>query len=350
MSKRWVLTQVIIMIVIAIVVGSYTVRAKSTSIFQYLPAIYKTYQAQTAKDCSAIQQQIDNLPAEGGLVSFSGIYICHTAIVIDRDNVELRGESSNAELILAAGSNSPVLVLGDVSTPPAVTHRNIVVRNLVIDGNRSQQQYECWGGICDGGGLTYIRNNAITVRALEDSLIEYVTLHSARSGGLVTEKIVRRLTVKGLTSYDNYYDGVAAYQTENSIFTGLYLHNNPFAGMSLDIGFNNNLVSDAVMEFNGKQGIFMRDSMDNLFHGVQIRNSGEQGIFIAQVDLDANRPAAGNTFSGLVVSGSSQAGLRVNDPSCVNNLVVGAQFIGNSGGCISESVPGILVSTGIICR
>ena len=166
----------------------------------------------------------------------------------------------------------------------------------------------------------------------------------------MTEKIVRRLTVKGLTSYDNYYDGVAAYQTENSIFTGLYLHNNPFAGMSLDIGFNNNLVSDAVMEFNGKQGIFMRDSLDNLFHGVQIRNSGEQGIFIAQVDLDANRPAAGNTFSGLVVSGSSQAGLRVNDPSCVNNLVVGAQFIGNSGGCISESVPGILVSTGIICR
>jgi parallel beta-helix repeat protein len=171
----------------------------------------------------------------------------------------------------------------------------------------------------------------------------------ARSGGLVTEKGCQRIHVQNFSSTDNHFDGIALYETENSIFSELYLHDNPYAGISLDIRFNHNIISDAVLTNNGKQGIFMRDSRDNIFLGLQIRGSGEQGLFLAQVDSDTTKPAAGNTFIGLVVADSTQAGMRVNDASCINNMVESAQFINNPI-CISEATPGLVQQNGVICR
>ncbi len=275
-SKRWIGLLALLLALAGM--GLISARAASTGQLNFLPQVHKGYNPAATYDCASIQQAIDNLPGEGGLVIISGTYLCHTAIVIDRDNVELRGEGASTLLQLAAGANSPVLVIGNTSTPPATTRRHIKVSSLTIDGNWSQQAWECWGGACDSGGLTYIRNNAITVRGAEDVLIEAVAVHSARSGGLVTEKVVRRLTVRDFTSYGNFFDGLAAYETEDSLFSGLYLHDNPYAGMSLDIGFNHNLVSDALLADNGKQGVFMRDSRDNLFQGLQIPRQRRAGF------------------------------------------------------------------------
>lgn len=313
----------------------------------YLPVIVRH---ELDGNCGAIQSAIDGLPDTGGQVIIStGTFTCTTAIVIARDNVDLRGQGPSTVLRLADGANSPVLVIGGTATPPALAHHDIRVSDLTIDGNRLGQSMECWGGPCDSGELTYIRNNGITLRRVSDVEIDRVSVRSAVSGGLVTEKVSRRITVRDFSSSDNQFDGLAAYETEDSIFAGLYLHDNTFAGLSLDIQFNNNIVSDVVMTNNGRQGIFMRDSRDNVFSDIQIRGSGEQGLFLAQVDADVTTPAAGNTFESLVVSNSALAGMRVNDASCVNNLVVGAQFIGNDA-CISEAAEGLVEEIGVICR
>jgi hypothetical protein len=76
----------------------------------------------------------------------------------------------------------------------------------------------------------------------------------------------------------------------------------------------------------------MRHSQGNMFHGIQIRNRGEDGIFVAEND-ETHVPAIENTFNGLVVSASARYGLRINDASCVNNVVAASQFIGNTSGC-----------------
>lgn len=315
----------------------------------FLPGVQKNYRPDSISDCSAIQQAIDNLPATGGVVLITGSYLCQSPVVIARDQVELRGEGPSATLRLADGANSPLLIIGDTATPPA-RHHQITLRNLVLDGNRAHQSLECWGGTCDSGGLTFIRNNGLTVRGVEDVLVENLVIFSARSGGLVAEKIVRRLAVRGLEASDNQFDGLAAYQTEDSLFTELFLHDNPFAGLSLDIAFNRNVISAAILADNGKQGIFMRDSRDNLFQGVQIRNSGEMGLFLAQAEGGPATAATGNTFVGLVVSNSAQMGMKVNDASCTNNLVSAAQFINNPAGCILSAVPNLVVQSGVICR
>ncbi len=41
--------------------------------------------------------------------------------------------------------------------------------------------------------------------------------------------------------------------------------------------------------------------------------------------------------------------MRVNDASCVDNMVVGAQFVNNSE-CISEAEEGLVHQTAVICR
>jgi hypothetical protein len=301
--------------------------------------------------CQAIQDAIDALPLSGGQILVpAGTYTCDTAIVIDRDNVDLRGQGPGTTLRLADGANSPLLVLGQSVTPATVTRKGLHVSDLVIDGNRDGQTVECWGGPCDTGGLTFVRNNGVALRRVADSVVERVTVMRARSGGLVCEKGSRRVTIKDFTAFDNYFDGVAAYETEESLLSNLYLHDNLAAGFSFDIGFHRNVINNAHLWGNGLVGVFMRDSQDNVFYGLQVRNSGEHGIFLAQVDSDTTKPASGNTFTGCVVSASAGAGLAVNDASCINNLAVGCQFIGNQAGCVSEATPGLLHQTGTVCR
>lgn len=299
--------------------------------------------------CTSIQSAIDGLPPAGGRVLVAaGLYTCDTAIVIARDNVELLGEGGSTILRLADGANAPVLVVGETSTPPPAMHHHIRVADLMIDGNRREQNHECWGGPCDQGGLSYVRNNGVTLRHVRDVVIERVTVTGARSGGLVTEKVSQRITVRDFTATDNEFDGLAGYQTEDSLFTGLHLHDNVYTGLSLDLDFNGNVVSNAIITDSGRHGIFMRDARNNVFDSLTIRTSGRQGVYLAQNESSIN-PAKGNIFNGLVIEGSDDVALEVADASCTDNLLVAAQLVGNLG-CVREPVPGLLTQAGTLCR
>jgi hypothetical protein len=313
------------------------------------PASPGAAQAAVPSTCEDIQAWIDGLRSGGGeLLLPPGTFVCNAPIVIDRDDVTLRGHGPATRLRLADGANAPVLVIGGTSAVPPAVRRRIVVADLVIDGNRLAQDYECQGGPC--GPEHWLRNNGISLRRVEDVRVERVGVHSARSGGLVSELVCRRLTLRDVTSFDNHFDGVAAYETEDSLFSGLYLHDNLAAGFSFDIAFNGNLVSDVVIAASGSVGVFMRDSRDNLFSNLRVRDSAEHGLFLAQVDGDPSKPAAGNTFEGVLVSGSGGAGVRVNDASCVDNVLGGAQLVGNAGGGVSEAVPGLLHQHAVMVR
>ena len=315
--------------------------------------------------CADIQAAIDNLPASGGqIVIEAGTYVCSGSIVIDRDNVDLRGQGPATVLRLADQADLPLLILGQTTTPPTVTRSNIHVSDMTLDGNREKQPNECYNDLhCD----TYpLRNNGITLRRVSDVLVERVTVTGARSGGLVAEKGCRRVTIRDFAAVDSNFDGLGGYETEDSIFTGLTFYNNCAAGLSFDLGFNNNIISEVLIlrdedracetalpqdeDLDGTCGIFMRDSRDNVFHGIQIRNAREHGIFLAENPDSVDSAATGNTFSGMVISGSGYAGLRTNDATVVDTLVVESQFVGNTGGCISEADPGQVEEYATICR
>jgi polygalacturonase len=301
------------------------------------------------KTCDAIQKTINKLPAIGGEVFVpAGIYTCNSPIILDRDNIIVRGEGAATLLRVADKANIPVFVMGQTLRVPDTIRRYIQVKNLMIDGNRITQTSECMGGPCSD--QFPLRNNGITIRRCEDCVVDNVTVYGAISGGLVTELGCQRLMIRDYTSYDNEYDGFAGYETENSTFSGINLYNNKGAGISADIHFDNNKFSDVTITNTQTVGIFMRDSSNNSFTNVHIRNTKQHGIFLAQVDDDITKPAAGNTFNSLVISGSGGYGILISDASCTNNLFVASQFIDNKAGCFGEAASNLIESVGAICR
>jgi hypothetical protein len=285
-----------------------------------------------------IAKAIASLPAEGGRILLeAGIYTVSQPLVLDRDNVELSGDQEATILMLTDHADCPLVVIGPMETPPKRKVSGIALRKLILDGNRLNQANECNGGPCDNGGLSYIRNNALTIRSAEDIKVERVTARAARSGGVVLEKNCRRINLSDFTSHHNHFDGFAAYETEESFFTRLYLHDNAAAGISIDLRFNRNILSYARLENNGSQGIFMRDSNFNNFNHLTITGNGAQGIFLAQANDQHDTPCTGNIFSELTVSGSGGAGFRINDISCIANVVANSRFSLNKEGAVSEA-------------
>lgn len=305
----------------------------------------------TAKD---IQAALDGLPEGGGTVALRpGVYAIDRPITLQKDNQTLRGAGPATILRLADNANCPLLVMGTLGNTPTNIVRNLRVSDLDIDGNRTNQQVESWS--VEGEG-SEIRNNGLTVRGVTDAFVERVRCFRCRSGGLVTEKSVHRLTVSDYSSWDNQFDGLAAYATENSVFTRLILHDNPGAGLSLDHSFLHNVVSDAVLTSNGC-GIFMRYSRDNLFQGLTIRDSREHGVFMAETAVKnaagewiptPNTECTGNVFSGLLITDSVGAGFLVNNDTCSNNLIQGARFARNGLGGLCQSKPGLAKTQAVV--
>lgn len=295
-----------------------------------------------------IQQALDELPANGGEVVLpSGIFTVHQPIVLRRDHQTLRGSGKETVLRLADGANCPVIIMGEPINDPQRTIRHLCLSNLFIDGNRYHQQRELWQLTGEG---SQIRNNGITVQNVSDSVVQYVVSARCRSGGLVTTRGVRRLTVRDLTAFDNEFDGLACYHTEDCLFTELYLHDNPGAGISLDNAFNHNAISNAVLVANDL-GVFMRASCDNQFYNVSIQDSHHFGVFMAHAERQTLRgwqPAprtecVRNAFTNLIASNCGSAAFRVNNTTCTNNIIVGAQFRDDVQGGLSMVQPNLVV-------
>jgi len=320
------------------------------------PAGPSAYAVVQGGGCSGIQAAIDALPPAGGAVLVpAGTYVCTAPIEIDRNSVSLRGVGPATVLRLGDEVNRPVLVVGEAVASPTTIRRDIDVSDLAIDGNRTQQQFECSSGPCTGG--EYLRNNGISLRHVEDVTVEHVSVTGARSGGLVVELSSRRVRVHDFSASDSQFDGLAGYDTEDSVFSGLYLHDNAAAGLSFDNDFDGNTISDSVLADNGDVGVFMRDATDNVFAAVRIRDSFKDGVYLAENNQN-NDPALGNTFSDMVISGSGDVGapaeegygVKVVNASCTDNLLVASQLVDNRDGAVSEASVGLLTKSANVFR
>ena len=295
------------------------------------------------RDLASIMAAVNSLPEEGGTVFLpEGTYLLNGPVVLDRDHITLKGAGPKTVLRTMDGTDCPVVVMGSTETPVHRRTAHLTVSDMTLDGNRMLQKRECWSGECDTGGLTFIRNNCLTVRGVEDSRISRIRATKGRSGGLVMEKICRRVLVENLEAWDNHFDGLACYETEESVFTGLHLHHNQFAAISLDIHFHRNAIVNSVLEHNGHQGIFMRESNANVFQNLLIQHNGAQGVFVAQVDDDASKSCRDNIFSGLRCEHLGGVAFRINDASCTGNVLAHSVFDHNPAGDISEATPGLI--------
>jgi len=213
------------------------------SSFAISPAILDLSSNRTGAD---IQSALDNLPPGGEVVLGAGTYQISQPLMLRHNDVTLRGSGSCTVLYLADHSDCPVVILGPPMNETEHPAEHLRLADLVIDGNRQNQRVELWRSAGDGSEFN---NNGIQIWNVSDAIVEHVVCHRCRSGGLVTAS-VSHLLVNGFDAYDNQFDGLACYQTEESRFADLRLHDNLAAGISLDLDFNHNSISNAVLADN----------------------------------------------------------------------------------------------------
>jgi hypothetical protein len=286
-----------------------------------------------------IQSALDGLTLDGEVVLSAGQYEIFRPLLLRHGHQTLRGSGPATVLHLANGANCPVVVLGPPIDGPKTPASRLRLADLLIDGNRRQQKVEEWRAADDG---SEINNNGVHVWNANDVTVERVICCRCRSGGLVAAD-VRGLRVSDFQSYDNQFDGLACYQAQDSRFDGLRLHDNLAAGISLDLGFNHNCITNAVLMSNDL-GIFMRDSRDNLFQGLTIAGSRHDGVFMAQAiiptakgwQLVPDTQCTGNHFETLLIRDCGGTAFQVNDASCTNNTISGAVFLRNIRGGLGQ--------------
>jgi nitrous oxidase accessory protein NosD len=293
-----------------------------------------------------IQAALDSLPFGGEVVLGAGTYLVREPIRVRKDGQTLRGCGPTTVLYLADEANCPVVILGSISAYAKHSVKGVRLEELAIDGNRKHQQKEVWRFLPEGAG---VYNNGVEVWGAEEASVEHVVCSHCRSGGLVSSARTRRLTVRDYVAFDNQFDGLACYDTEDSQFSQLNLHDNLAAGISLDLSFNHNVIRDAILT-NDDLGIFMRQSRDNVFERVTIKQSRHHGVFMAEAGvrttagwrLVPGSECSGNTFRKLLITDCGGSAFRVNDAGCTNNAVYGGQFVDNAQGGLSEVASNLL--------
>lgn len=260
-------------------------------------------------------------------INLTGDQVISEPIILSSNTV-LRG--NGYKLTLKDGANCPVIIVGDVSDKPGRVE-NVTVRDLTIEGNAKNQKDEIWPG-------SQVRNNGISVRAGFHISIDKVTISNSRSGGIVLERGCRDVIVSNSKVTTSVFDGIAAYETENSVIFNCELSFNGAAGISLDNDMNKNYLVHNRLESNGVIGIFARDASDNQFEDIIVENHS-YGVFLAESEKEFSQ-AMNNVFKNMVFN-SNQKAFRVNNISCVGNTLVNSTFNGNKVN-VSEAQPGLV--------
>jgi len=293
-----------------------------------------------------IEVALDGLPAGGEVVLSAGKYLVRHPIILQKDGQTLRGCGDSTVLYLVDGANCPVVILGSLSADAKNPTKGVHLADLFIDGNRKNQQKEVWRQLPDGAG---VYNNGVDVWGAADATVENVVCSHCRSGGLVTSTGTRRLTVRKFTAFDNQFDGLACYLTEESHFSHLNLHDNLAAAISLDLSFNHNVIQDAILT-GGDLGIFMRQSRSNVFERVTIKQSRHHGVFMAATGVETpegwrllpGTECTGNTFRNLLITHCGGKAFLVNDACCDHNVISASQFLDNAQGGLFQVVANLV--------
>jgi len=187
-----------------------------------------------------IQQSVNSMKNGGTITLPNEVIRINTPLLVTNSNVRIVGDT-NTILKLDDNSNCPIIVIG-IQGGDVITNSELI--SLQLDGNRTNQCREIWK-LSDIGYPIY--NNGIVIQNARDIFLYDIITSNCRSGGLVSTLNVNKLVVVNYVSFNNQFDGISCYQTSNSYFINLYLHDNIAAGISVDMGFNYNIFKNIII-------------------------------------------------------------------------------------------------------
>jgi parallel beta-helix repeat protein len=241
-----------------------------------------------------LQQQIDNLPVSGGEVFLpAGTYILDTAsggvetfpdgspiqsaIVINKNNVTLRGEGPSTVLQLAPNTKMRAV---------SITSSNVTIKDLVIDGNKNQRD----------GSVPWPNGDVV------DAL-------------LYASSTASDITIENVEVKNGIEDGIGFWKASNVLAQNNYSHDNGTpqaggAGISLS-GVTHATARDNRIENNTATGIWSAfDANDVKILNNTVSNNASGGITIGggTVDVGLGANNSGFEVKNNILSGNGSAG------------------------------------------
>jgi len=206
-------------------------------------------------------------------------YVLHDTLRITTSDVSIIGQPGT-KLILADNVNKPVISIGSQEEIPSFTIENITISDIQIDGNKDNQGSEIQAD------KPWIRNNGIDVRAVKRLTIKNIVSNNNRSGGLVISNKCSDIYVINSEFDNNYFDGIAYYDSQRIYTQNSSMKNNNGAGISLDVDISDSIFSNCILDSNKDVGIFIRFANELRFNNCAIKNSGSWAVFLGNNEED----------------------------------------------------------------
>jgi len=256
---------------------------------------------QTATPGSDLASVIGRIPPSSGPVTLclgAGEFRLRRFVSIQRGNFRLRGRGSSTVVRLDAGTESPVIVIGDhANKVPTRTTSNVTIESLrVVGGGRGGSEFE--------REHPYLTNSAVVVRTGRQVTIRNLHLSACRSACILTEYGSEEVTIEDNDVSEAVWDGISLNRTSKARIVGNRIHDNNGAGITTehleDSVVENNTVSD-----NKTHGVYLSDSYHNTFVTNRFSRNVLSGVLLtcAVRDHEPSRcwddsMSRGNIFDG----------------------------------------------------
>ncbi len=237
-----------------------------------------------------------------------------TAIITDfKDNTIYFNNNTICDYL----SNLNGIVSNGCSIIEAVGVENIKIANLVVEGNKNNNDYI---NGCRGGGI-YIHKS-------KNCFVENVKVNEY-NGDSFSWQITENITVKGCEASNGnglgFHPGTGS---DKSIIENCISHNNKGDGIFLCWRVQNGIFRNNIIYANGDNGISIgHKDTDNLFENNHVYENGNQGILFR----DENEQNSGhrNTFTKNIIenngvikeSSGFYIGGETHDITITNNII-----------------------------
>ncbi|MFC4305811.1 right-handed parallel beta-helix repeat-containing protein [Cohnella boryungensis] len=244
-------------------------------------------------DQTTINNAINTLPASGGKVLLmEGLYTVSGSILLN-SNVTLEGVGAATVIKLRNSHNANVNIISNADTTNG--NRNILIRDLLIDGNKANQTSGTMLGI-------YL------------SIVEYCTVEQTKITNLRNDGISisgsNYNTITGNACSSNTTAGITISSGNNNTIIGNTCISNTGNGIYIFIG-NNNTITDNTCSSNTANGINASDG-NNTITGNTCSSNNNGITSVGNNNTITGNACSSNTTAGITISGGMYSNIQGN--------------------------------------
>lgn len=264
-------------------------------------------------DTAAIQRALDAAHAAGGGTVYipAGTYIVHSisgkasdgALQI-RSNVTLVGDGMGASNIKVMDGED-TKITGILRTPSGEATKNVVVRDLTLDGNHQNNSGEIDGFFC---GVT-----PGSTQYDENILIERVEIMNVSRYGFDPHEQTRFLTIRDSVAHDNLGDGFTIDFCFDTVLANNVAYNNGRYGFNIVTSSHDVLLTNNVAYHNAASGIAVQKGSDDrpFIYDIRIEGGASYGNGRNGINIKFSEKVTvygvdiyGNAYGGVLIEGA----------------------------------------------